>query len=60
MRIPDHLDWTTWRIVSSERLKAGLVEVETQWSLDDVWDAHEVLDLHEESEAKAAARAGRK
>jgi hypothetical protein len=30
------------------------VEVETQWSIDDVWEAHMVLDLYDAAEEKAA------
>ena len=29
-------------------------EIEWEWSIDDVWDANEVLDLYEEMERKAS------
>lgn len=41
--IPDHLDWFTWRPVDAGY--ASLVEVQRDWTLDDVQDAHDVLDL---------------
>ena len=47
VKIPDEINWEVWRIVSSERYSASLVEVETLWSLDDLLDAHMVLDLLE-------------
>ena len=42
--------------MSSERFSVSLVEVETQWSLDDLMDAHDVLDALERAEAEAAKR----
>jgi hypothetical protein len=43
-----------WRLVASPRLSASLVEIEERWSMTDVLDAHEVLDLYDELDAKAA------
>jgi hypothetical protein len=43
-----------WRIVASERIAASLVEVEERWTMTDVLDAHEVLDLYATLDAKAA------
>ena len=40
-----------WRVVKSD-LCSGLVELE-RWSLDDLCDAHDVLDLDEELEELA-------
>ena len=45
-----------WRLVASERLSASLVEIEERWTMIDVMDAHDVLDLYEMLEAKAAQR----
>lgn len=36
--------------MSSERFSVSLVEVETQWSLDDLWAAHAVLDALEHAD----------
>jgi hypothetical protein len=35
--------------VSSERYSVSLEEVELRWSMDDVWTAHQVLDMHEDA-----------
>lgn len=35
----------TWRIVSSERFNVSLYELENGWTLDQVMDAHDVLDM---------------
>lgn len=47
--VPAHLveDWPVWRIVS--RQMATLHEIESFWSLGDVLDANEVLDLMDEA-----------
>jgi hypothetical protein len=49
-------------VASSQRYSASLHEIETQWCLDDVYDANVVLDLYDELERKAtkAAERGRK
>jgi hypothetical protein len=44
-------------VVSSERIAVGLVEVETLWSLDDIWAANAVLDALEQAEALASESA---
>jgi len=41
-----------WRVVLSG--KATLTEIETQWSLDDLMDANEALDVRAEIEAAVA------
>ncbi len=40
--------------MTSDHLKASLNEIENLWSLDDVMDAHAVLDAVERAEARAA------
>lgn len=47
--VPAHLveDWPVWRIVS--RQMATLQEIESSWSLADVFDANDVLDLMDEA-----------
>lgn len=47
--IPDHIDWFMWRVLSSDRLQVSRVELLTCWTLEDVLDAHEVLDLYLEA-----------
>lgn len=42
-------------MVSSHH-KAGLVEIETEWSIDDLAHAHDVLDAIESCERKRAAK----
>ena len=32
----------------------SLGEVETEWSIDDVWDAHTLLDIYERMEEKSS------
>ena len=53
-KIPEHIDWNAHRIASSQRYSTSLKEIEWEWSIDDVWDANEVLDLYEEMERKAS------
>lgn len=53
IRIPPHIDWQTWRIAASPRFSSSLVEIETQWTMTDVHDAHDVLDIYEALDAKA-------
>ena len=45
--IPAHIRWEIHRVVTSEQYKASLIEVQRDWSIDDVMDANEVLDLFE-------------
>ena len=54
VKIPPGLDWEVWRVVSSPRINASLVEVETLWSYDDLLAAHDALDLWEEMEHEAS------
>ena len=41
------------RIASSEQYNSSLIEIQTQFSFDDILDCNEVLDLYEEANAKA-------
>ncbi len=38
------------------RFKASLVEIEQQWSIEDLQDANDLLDAFEEAEAQAGER----
>jgi hypothetical protein len=42
--VPPDIPWVVHRIVTSKHYRASLVEVQRQWSIDDVADAHQVLD----------------
>lgn len=45
--MPEHVDWLVHRIAASDRYSSGLHEIETQWSIEDLLDAHQVLDIYE-------------
>lgn len=47
MKTPAHLDWFTWRLVLANA--ATLMELDTYWSVVDMMDAHEALDLQDEA-----------
>lgn len=40
--------------MASDRMHVSLVEVQTQWSIEDVWQAHEVLDMYRKLDNKVA------
>jgi hypothetical protein len=44
------------RIVISELYRASLIEVQRDWTIDDVFDAHEVLDACEEMQRLEARK----
>jgi len=44
------IDWWIWRPVPEY---ASLIEVQTQWSLDDLCDCHEVMDIRQNLEIEA-------
>ena len=44
---PD-VDWLLWRLVLSDKISASLAEIETEWTICDVLDAHEALDVVED------------
>ena len=48
------MDLYLWRPVTARI--ATLQEIDTHWSIDDLADAHEALDIQAEAEAKAAKR----
>ena len=49
--LPEDVDWWIHRIASSTKYSSGLIEIQTQWSLLDVLDAHQVLDVYAVLEA---------
>ena len=48
-----------WRIVTSDRIRGDLISIQTEWSIDDVLDAHFVLNAFAEAEAEAEREADR-
>lgn len=56
MKVPRHLDWYRWRLLSSPFLTVTMHELETHWTIDDVADAHDALDVREELESKLRSR----
>lgn len=57
--MPEGVDWTIERILTSTRYKATRRELETWWSFDDLMIAHATLDMLEEAESSASDRARR-
>lgn len=45
--------------MTSEQYKASLIEVQRDWSIDDVFDAHDVLDTFEKLARLEARRLNR-
>ena len=41
---PPDIPWVAHRICTSRHYRVSLIEVEREWSIDDVADAHQVLD----------------
>ncbi len=44
VKIPGHIDWWIWRLLTSEHLKVTMGELERDWSFSDTLDAHDILD----------------
>lgn len=47
---PPDIPWVVHRIVTSRYYRASLIEVQRQWSIDDVADAHQALDYFAHAE----------
>lgn len=56
MTLHPSVDWFFHRVASSDRYSASLREIQDEWTLDDVLDAHLVLDAFEEADRRAAAK----
>jgi len=41
------VNWDVWRIVTHPRITCTLTEVYDQWSIEDLIEAHKVLDMLE-------------
>ena len=56
--MPEGLEWFLWRPTFSQH--AGHVsraEIDERWSLLDLLDCHQLIDLHEEMDRRTAAAA---
>ena len=53
---PAGLNWFVWRVATHERTRASLIEIQTQWSLGDLIDAHLALDVHDELQRRLHER----
>ncbi len=47
------MSWRIWRIATDPRIKDSLTEILNHWSLEDLSEAHEVLNALDEFEAKS-------
>ena len=47
MSIPQNIRWEVHRVATNQKYTSSLIEIQTQWSIDDVLDAHAVLDTFE-------------
>lgn len=45
-----------WRLVCDPRISASLREIETEWTIADVWDAMVYLEILEDAEIVASRR----
>lgn len=52
--MPKEVCWLIHRVATSRRYSSSLMEIQQQWSLDDVMDAIEVLDMYDQLDAEAA------
>lgn len=43
-------EWPFWRLVTDHRVTATKTEIETQWWIEDVYDANQALDIQIEIE----------
>jgi hypothetical protein len=46
-----------WRIATHPRIRDSLHTIQTDWSLDDLMQAHDVVDALEDAESRAHAAA---
>ena len=58
LAIPEGIEWFVWRPVFS--VHAGHVskaEIDNQWSIVDLLECHELIDIHDELDRRAAMKA---
>ena len=46
-----------WRLVVSDRIQDGLIAIQSQYTVEDIYDAHEALDVIEALEKEAREKA---
>lgn len=51
--VPENIDWFIWRVLTAECLSVTLTELKTTWTLLDLADAHDALDLIDQLNHKA-------
>lgn len=49
-----------WRVATSEHFKDTLSDIEKNWSLNDLYDAHDVIDMLEELKRRQEKASRRK
>lgn len=47
--VPEGYDWKIWRLICSDTISVGLKELENEWTLADVENAHLALDIIEDA-----------
>jgi hypothetical protein len=50
LQVPADFDWYLWRLVLSPKIGASLHEIENDWTIDRMAEAHLALDLAEDLE----------
>ena len=56
--VPPEIDWFAWRPVFSHHTgHQSKGDIDERWSLTDLLDAHWLIDLHDEAESRADAKA---
>jgi hypothetical protein len=58
-QFPKGIDWDVWRIVTSGKVQATLHEIETHWSIVDIFDANQVLNAFAIAEEEQRERSKR-
>jgi len=56
IRVPPGVNWLSWRVAMSDEFKTSPIEVETKWSVADVFAANSFLDQIEENNRRRAAQ----
>lgn len=57
MTVPESIEWYIWRPVFSDHVKhVSKHEIDTCWSIIDLLECHELIDIHEELDRRAAMK----
>lgn len=58
MSIPESIKWFVWRPVFSSHVKhVSKHEIDEHWSIIDLLECHELIDIHEELDRRAMMKA---